>query len=271
MESSPLTPVAPVKPIAPYLGGKRNLAKRLVSLIEATPHDLYAEPFVGMGGVFLRRSMRPRAEVINDAGRDVYNLYRVLQEHYLPFVELVRWKLSSRAEFERLMQVPAETLTDMQRAARFLYLQRLAFGGKVAGRNYAMAKMGSRFDVTRLQAMLEDMRDRLAGVTVECMDFGGFIQRYDQPGALFFLDPPYWGGESDYGDGLFSRSDYERLRGLLEALRGRFIMTINDVPAIRAEFAGFAIQEVSHTYRVSGGPTEARELIITSPGVAAFG
>lgn len=265
MESTPLSPVAPVKPIAPYLGGKRNMAKRLVAMIEATPHNLYAEPFVGQGGVFLRRSMRPRAEVINDASRDLFNLYRVLQEHYLPFVELLRWKLSSRAEFDRLMQVPADTLTDMQRAARFLYLQRLAFGGKVVGRNYGMAKAGSRFDVTRLQPMLEDLRDRLTGVTVECMDFGAFIQRYDQPGALFFLDPPYWGGEDDYGKGLFSRADYERIRGLLETLQGRFILTINDVPEIRAMFEAFKIEEVAHTYRVSGAPTLARELIISGP------
>lgn len=117
--------------------------------------------------------------------------------------------------------------------------------------------------------MLEDLRDRLAGVTVECMDFRAFIERYDQPGALFFVDPPYWGGEDDYGKGLFSRADYERLRDLLAGLQGRFIMTINDVPPIRALFAGFTLQEAAHTYRVSGAPTEARELIITGPGRAA--
>lgn len=73
-ESSPFTPVDPVKPVAPYIGGKRNLAKRLVALIETVPHRTYAEPFVGMGGVFLRRRLRPPAEVINDWSRDIYNL-----------------------------------------------------------------------------------------------------------------------------------------------------------------------------------------------------
>lgn len=42
--------VLPVRPIAPYVGGKRALAKRLVERIELVPHDLYAEPFVGMAG-----------------------------------------------------------------------------------------------------------------------------------------------------------------------------------------------------------------------------
>jgi DNA adenine methylase len=63
--------ITPVRPIAGYVGGKRGLAKRLVALIEEIPHETYAEPFVGMGGVFLRRLTRPPAEVINDWSLDV--------------------------------------------------------------------------------------------------------------------------------------------------------------------------------------------------------
>ena len=84
------------------------------------PHDTYAEAFVGMGGVFLRRSARPRAEVINDRGRDVANLFRILQRHYPQFLETLRFQLTTRAEFERLVATRADTLTDLERAARFL-------------------------------------------------------------------------------------------------------------------------------------------------------
>jgi hypothetical protein len=62
----PKSAVNPVRPVAGYIGGKRNLAKRLTALIETIPHNCYAEPFVGMGGVFLRRRSRPPAEIIND-------------------------------------------------------------------------------------------------------------------------------------------------------------------------------------------------------------
>jgi DNA adenine methylase len=169
MESSPpRTPVRPVSPAAPYIGGKRNLARRLVDLIEAIPHRTYAEPFVGMGGVFLRRRSRPAAEVINDWSRDVWTFYRVLQRHYVAFLEMLRFQLTSRAEFERLMKVDPDTLTDLERAARFLYLQRTAFGGKVAGRNFGVSHhRPGRFDVTRLGPMLEELHERLAGVIIE--------------------------------------------------------------------------------------------------------
>lgn len=56
------TAIEPVRPVAPYIGGKRNLARRLVGIIEKTPHRTYAEPFVGMGGCSCAAaaSRRPR-------------------------------------------------------------------------------------------------------------------------------------------------------------------------------------------------------------------
>lgn len=77
-----------------------------------------------MGGIFLRRQTRPRAEVINDRGRDIANLFRILQRHYPQFLDCLRFQLTTRAEFERLVAVDPDTLTDLERAARFLYLQR---------------------------------------------------------------------------------------------------------------------------------------------------
>ncbi len=73
-----------------------------------------------MGGVFLRREMRPRAEVINDLSRDVSTLFRILQRHYPQFIETLRFQLTTRPEFERLGATDPDTLTDLERAARFL-------------------------------------------------------------------------------------------------------------------------------------------------------
>ncbi len=137
-----LQPVAPVSPAAPYIGGKRVLSKVIIRRINATPHDGYAEPFVGMGGIFLRRTMQPRMEAINDISGDVANLFRILQRHYPQFMETLRFQITSRREYERLVKVDPSTLTDLERAARFLYLQRLAFGGKVSGRNFGVVKAG---------------------------------------------------------------------------------------------------------------------------------
>lgn len=267
MEST-LYPVSPARPVAPYLGGKRNLAKHLCALIDAMPCETYAEPFVGMGGVFLRRTARPRAEVINDLSRDVATLFRILQRHYPQFRDTIRFQLTTRADFERLTATDADTLTDLERAARFLYLQRTAFGGKPSGRSFGVSVgLPGRFDLAKLGSMLEDVHARLSGVVIECLPYGRFIERYDAPGTLFYVDPPYWGGEQDYGAGLFDRDDFARLAEQLRALKGRFVLSINDRPEIRALFAWARIEAVETTYTVAAGGRSAKaaELIVQGP------
>ncbi len=258
----------PTAPVAPWLGGKRNLAKRITALIDATPCTVYAEPFVGMGGIFLRRASRPRSEVINDYGRDVSNLFRILQRHYPQFLEILRFQLTTRAEFYRLVETNPETLTDLERAARFLYLQRTAFGGKVSGRNFGVSKdRPGRFNLTTLEPMLEDLHSRLSGVVIECLDWAEFLPRYDGAGTLFYLDPPYWGCETDYGKEMFSRDDFARMAAVLRGVKGRFILSINDVPEIRNLFDWAQLTEVTTSYTVGSKTDRApmrAELLISN-------
>jgi DNA adenine methylase len=266
MEASTIA-VKPVVPAAPYLGGKRNLARRLCALIDAIPHRTYVEPFVGMGGVFFRRSRQPAVEVINDISGDVITLYRVLQEHYPYFIDMLRWRISSRAEFQRLLALPGERLTDLNRAARFLYLQRLAFGGKVTGRSFGVdRRTPGRFDVGKLEPALADLNERLSGVTIEQLPYADLIRRYDAEETLFYLDPPYWDCENDYGAGTFERADFERLAEQLAGIRGQFVLSINDTPGVREIFGRFVLEEVETTYTIgtasAGGGKRAGELII---------
>lgn len=253
-------PVTPVRPAAAYIGGKKNLAVRLVKRIEATPHSLYAEPFVGMGGVFLKRHTRPRAEVINDISKDVTTFFRILQRHYVPFVEMMRFQLTTRSEFDRLLKTEPETLTDLERAARFLYLQRTSFGGRVSGRSFGVSPdRPGRFDVTKIVPILEDLHARLSGVVIERLAWDAFIDRYDRPGTLFYLDPPYFGSERDYGD-VFSRADFERLAEKLSGIKGKFILSINDKPEVRKVFDGFK-QESVKVARTAGVNAKARKAV----------
>lgn len=264
--------VTPVLPVAPWQGGKRNLARRICAILDARPCITYAEPFVGMGGIFLRRRARPTAEVINDRGRDVANLFRILQRHYPQFLEVLRFQLTTRAEFERLSATRPDTLTDLERAARFLYLQRTAFGGKVDGQSFGVSRQRpARFNLTTLEPMLEDLHSRLAGVTIECLDWADFIPRYDDAATLFYLDPPYWGCEDDYGRDLFGRDQFEKMADVLIGLKGRFLLSLNDLPEVRATFGRFELRPVETHYHVGGGATASiprGELLIANFDVA---
>ena len=262
-----LLPVSPVRPLAPYIGGKRMLAKRLIARIAAVPHVTYAEVFVGMGGVFLRRDQRPRAEIINDWSEDVSTFFRVVQHHYVAFLDYMRHQVTSRAGFDKLLRLDPASLTDLQRSARFLYLQRLAFGGKVRGQNFGVIVDGpARFDVTKLGPLIDAVHERLAGVVIERLDWSAFIARYDRPGTLFYLDPPYYGCEGDYGTDLFDRSQFEAMAMQLAGIEGRFLLSLNDHPEVRRIFAGFTIEDeaVRYTLGGMGKSREFGELIISN-------
>ena len=269
-----LVPVPPAEPIAPWFGGKKLLAKRIAARIEATPHRCYAEPFVGMGGVLLRRSTRSQSEVVNDCNRDIANLFRIVREHPDELARQFDWALSSRHEFARLVAVPPETLTDVQRAARFAYLQRLTFGGKPA-HDATPGQMGpsvhhpARLTPDRMRRVITAAHRRLEGVHVECLDWLVFIRRYDRPFTLFYLDPPYWGHEADYGRGIFDRGDFARMAGLLRELKGRFILSLNDRPEVRELFEGFEVEEVETSYSANARSTRrVGELLISSRSAA---
>lgn len=162
-------PVRSTRPVAPWRGGKRALARQLTGLIDTIPHTRYVEPFVGMGGVFFRRPNRPKLEVINDISRDVVNLFRILQRHYQQFLDVLKFQTYSRADFERLKATDAETLTDLERAARFLYMQVTSFGGM--GSQFGIDYSRPRWDLTRIVPLLEDIHQRLFGVLIERLPY----------------------------------------------------------------------------------------------------
>jgi DNA adenine methylase len=237
----------------------------IIERIEAVEHATYVEPFVGMGGVFLRRKWKPKLEVANDFNGEITNLFRILQQHYPQLMDVMRFQIASRREFERLRKTDPATLTDLERAARFLYLQRQAFGGKLGGVFGVAPDQAPRFSLSRLEPILEAAHERLENVVFENLDWADVIARYDGGKALFYLDPPYWGGENDYGKGLFDRSQFQKMGDALADLKGKFILSINDRPEVREIFAAFHFEEVRLKYTVSSGEaTEAKELVISN-------
>lgn len=257
--------VKPVEPLASYIGGKKLLAKTIVPIIERIPHNIYCEPFVGMGGIFLRRTKRPKCEAINDINGELVNMFRMVERFPDYLADMLRFKIYSRAEFKRMLATPPLLLTELERAVRFIYIQKSAFGGKVRNQAFGVDLSRVRFNSERVIPQIQALHERLAGVYIECLPYQEFIKRYDQVDTLFYLDPPYWGSESFYGKDFFSRTDFAELAKLLNVIKGKFIMSINDVPEIRAIFKGFYIKEVNTRYTTgTQSGKQAAELLISN-------
>jgi DNA adenine methylase len=249
-------------PIVPWIGGKRRLADHLIPRFPK--HECYVEVFAGGAALYF---LRPPAavEVINDINGDLINLYRVVQHHLEEFVRQFKWALTSRQVFKWLQDTVPETLTDIQRAARFYYLQHNCFGAKVEGQSFGTATTTPPgLNLLRLEETLSAAHLRLSNTFVEHLDWKTCIERYDRPHTLFYLDPPYWQTEG-YGVP-FPYTEYTEMAARLRSLKGRAIVSLNDHPDIRCAFDGFHIETVDVNYTVGGGGREAlrREVIIFS-------
>lgn len=236
------------QPIIPWMGGKRKLAKSI--LPHFPEHVCYVEAFAGGAALFFLK--QPSAtEVLNDCNNELITLYRVCQHHLEEFVRQFKWSLVSRQMFEWLKMTPVETLTDIQRACRYFYIQKMAFGGKVHGQLFGTSKTHPpRLNLLRLEETLSQAHLRLSRCYIERLDWRKCIEKYDGPDTLFFLDPPYWKCEH-YGVP-FPWEEYVALSEVLAGLKGKAILTINDHPDVRALFDCFRAQPVETRYTVGG-------------------
>lgn len=253
------------KPIVPWIGGKRRLLKHLLPLPD---HCTYVEPFAG-GAAVLFSKPPSSVEVINDAHGDLTNLYRVVKHHLEELLRCFKWSLVSRQQWMWHQAESPEPLTDVQRAARFLFLQKMAFGGKVAGQTFGTSpSTPPRLNLVRLEEDLSQAHLRLSRVWIETGSWSTCIKRYDRPNTLFFCDPPYWQTEGYGAD--FPWDQYLLLEESLRRAKGNAIITLGGHPDIIALFerAEWQISRVEIGYTVGGShrPKRATELIIRKSG-----
>lgn len=250
-------------PIIPWLGGKRRLADKLIPLFPK--HECYVEVFCGGAALYFLRPYPAATEVINDINGELVNLYRVVQYHSDEFVKQFDWVLSSRQVFKQQKETKPETLTDIQRAARFYFLQQHAFGGKVSGQNFGTATTGSPIDLSRIKDSLNAAHLRLSGTYVENLTWQDCMKRYDRPHTFFYCDPPYWQTEG-YGVD-FGFEQYEQMADFMRTCKGKVMVSINDHPDIRRAFNGLHMLSLDIKYSVSnthGAPDTSQELVIAN-------
>ncbi len=235
-------------PIVPWVGGKRRLAKRILPVFPA--HECYVEPFAGGAALFFLKEPSD-VEVLNDINGELINLYRVVKHHLEEFVRQFKWALISRQLYSWLKKTPEETLTDIQRAARFYYIQKMSFGGKVANQTFGTATTAApRLNLLRIEEELSAAHLRLSRTYIEHLAWDECIRRYDRPHTLFYLDPPYWGTEG-YGVD-FGLEQYALMADLAKSIKGRMIVSVNDIPAMRQAFAGLEMERLEINYTVGG-------------------
>ena len=245
----------------PYIGGKNRLATKIISMLPE--HTTYVEAFAG-GAQVLFHKPPSEVEVLNDLDFDVVNFFRVCQWHYDELIRYLRFCLASRKLHELHVKSDPATLTDIQRAGRFYYLQKNSFGGLIVKQRFHYGvTQPSNYNPERIPEIIEQAHRRLARVQIESLPYDQILKRYDRPTTFFYLDPPYW--ERKLYKFNFSQLDFQNLEGNLKNLKGKFLLSLDDRTEVRELFRAFRHHPVDLAYSAKRDATiRHRELLITN-------
>jgi len=159
-----------------YIGGKNRLAKRVIEIFPE--HTTYVEAFAGGAQVFFRKEPS-NVEVLNDLDGEIVNFYRVCQQHYEELLRYFKFAVVSRRWFDLLKAANPDTLTDIQRAARHLYLLRNCFASIVRNPVYHRNVIQPpSFNLESLPELIEKAHKRLERVQLECAPYDEILERF---------------------------------------------------------------------------------------------
>lgn len=222
-----------------WIGGKRLLRKKIAPMI---PENIqgYVEPFGGGAWVLFFKDKWAELEVYNDLDSRLVNLFNVVKYHPCELARQMCYMLASREQFEQ--QIKQEGITDIQRAAQFLYVINRSFGAK--GKTFGTSKSSGIKSAYGIIERIEKIAKRLDKVLIENKSAFDLIKEYDRENMFFYLDPPYSKGE---GYQVCSTKDFEhkRLAEILKNIKGRFLLSYDDSDIIRELYRDFKIVEVS--------------------------
>lgn len=222
-----------------WYGGKFSHLEWLLPLLPKCHH--YCEPFAGSGAVLINREPSP-IETYNDVDAEVVNFFRVLREQNTELVRQIALTPFSREEFAIACELDPNVPT-LERARRFFVRARQVRTGLAQtaslGR-WANCKQTSRAGMSGVVSrwlgsadMLAQIADRLIRVQIENRPAIDVIRLYDDPGTLFYCDPPYLHdtrGDSKAYRFEMSERDHRELAKVLNAVQGRVALSNYDAP-----------------------------------------
>lgn len=227
-----------MNPVLSWPGSKRLLAKTIVPLF--VDHKLYCEPFCGSAAILMAKD-RSKNEVVNDLNGDLINFFKMVKYHGEALAEEIRGMPNSRRLFCELLKHPGET--ELQRAARWYYLNKNSFAG--LGGHFGTSRHGGGASFGKQSRRAEAVRalqERFDGVCIENLGWEAMFEKYDASGNLFYIDPPYTSGYQ-YGH-KWSKADHTQLAEAVHGLQASFVLSYDESDLIRDLYADCELMSV---------------------------
>ena len=241
------------KPFVKWAGGKRQIINILTQEIPLNFIN-YIEPFVGGGALLFE--LLPEKAIINDINIELINAYLVIKNHPDKLIESLKKHKNQEEYFYKIRALNPEKLTSIERASRFIYLNKTCFNGlyrenskgefNVPFGNYKNPKI---LDEENIKAISEYLNN--ANIKILNKDYKEVCEMA-QKGDFVYLDPPYYplsktSSFTKYTKYDFTEKDQKELSKIFKELdkKGCFVMLSNsNTDFIKELYKDYKIIEV---------------------------
>lgn len=231
-----------------WVGGKKALRDEILARFPRN-YKRYIEVFGGAGWVLFHKPPGNDFEVFNDFNGNLVNLYRCVREQPEALRDELRYMLNSRLDFEYMkgMLHSQAVLPDVRRAAYYYALIRYSYAAGTSTFGSQPHAMWNNFP------LIESAAGRLQKVVIENKDCVKLIRQYDRPESFFYCDPPYYNADQYYEAVSTDGFDHTGLADALLGIKGKFLLSYNDCPEIRALYdrPGIVIEGISRLSNIA--------------------
>ncbi|MFA5211311.1 MAG: DNA adenine methylase [Patescibacteria group bacterium] len=270
------------KPFVKWVGGKRQLLKQFKELGLYPPDEFnplkhtYFEPFVGGGAVFL--DLLPKNAVISDLNSDLITTYKVVKNDVEKLIKLLKTYKYSKDFFLKIRSQKSSSLSEIQIAARFIYLNRTCFNGlyRVNSKGEFNVPFGKYNNPLICdEDNLKKISKALKNVKIYNEDYKNVLKR-SKKGDFIYFDPPYYpinktSSFTSYTSKEFLEKEQLELRDTFLELhrRGCFVMLSNSntpfINKIYSDFKGIKINKIEANRNINSkasGRGKIKEVLI---------
>lgn len=267
-------PKGTVIPFLRWAGSKRKLLPRLAPYWGGS-YTRYIEPFMGSASFFYAAA--PASAILSDINQDLVSTFVSVRDHpravYNRLLDIPKGKRS----YKKLRKLNPTSLDSLDRAARFIFLNRFCFNGIYRTNskgifNVPYAPSGTG-DIPTWDVFLAAARP-LQSALIVCADFEDVVLDHVGEGDFVYLDPPYAVRNRrvfrQYDPQTFGLDDLKRMDQTLNRIderKAKFVLSYAYSPESIEYFQNWKRRKVFTQRNVSGFAEHRRmaaELIVTN-------
>ncbi|MHA1796672.1 MAG: DNA adenine methylase [Promethearchaeota archaeon] len=250
-----------IKPFLKWAGGKTQLIPELSKYVPIR-FNKYIEPFIGGGAFFFY--LNPGKAIISDSNEELIITYKAIRDNVEEIIEILEGYKNEEAFFYKIRSLDPNKLSDTERAARLIYLNKTCFNGlyRVNKKGEFNVPYGKRNGEFLNREQLRDSSEFLQNVIILHSDYLETLKKYSKKGDFIFLDPPYYpvGKYSDfkrYTKEFFYHDDHVILKQEFDRLVKmgcHVLLTNSDHPVIMELYKDYEIKVIETKRLISSNP-----------------